>query len=132
MKPSIVPALLACVLLAASARADEALFLTWDDCADLGAGGHDNLALCNDNTGHSTLYCAFIMPQAADQVIGIEAVVDVQHSSSDLPDWWRMDLGGCRSGTLLANADFSADTVCIDTWAGSGSGTVAYSVAQPR
>lgn len=99
------------------ATAAEGLFLTWDDCP-LGATATSNRTFaCNSNNGEDDLYCAFSLPSAVNNVVSVEVVVDVQHASPLVPDWWRLDAGGCRPGTDLAvAADFPGRTACSDMW----------------
>lgn len=119
---------------ARDARADEGLFLTWDDCEP--GGTHDEAFDCGSNGVTLSLYCAFstAVTTGAD-VLSLEAVVDVQHSLATLPDWWRMSAGGgeCRSGQLLASADFTANNSCADPWSGLAAAEVqGYVYGEPH
>lgn len=117
-----------------NANAAEALFLTWDDCAQ-GAASSNKAFACNTNTGADELICAFTMPQAANNIVSIEAVVDMQHADATLPDWWRMDTGGCRAGSeLLVSADFTGKTACADMWGTATRSAMVqgYSPGSPR
>jgi hypothetical protein len=113
--------------------AEEGLFLTWHDCA-LGSNVHNIASLCMSNIGSSDLYVAFRMPFPADSVIGLEVVVDVQHASTAMPDWWRFDPGRCRSGQLVAQFEFELNPFCVDPWGADtpAGGLVDYTVGQPR
>lgn len=130
----LAPALLA---LAAPASAAEGLFLTWGDCALGGAGTSNSLIPCNVD---AQLYVAFSLGQAVDQVLGIEAVVDLQSASDPLPDWWHFELAGastaagCRAGHLSASRDFTAAATCVDPWvATTGDALVQdYQLLTPR
>jgi hypothetical protein len=99
----------------APVHAAEGLYLTWDDCA-LGPTATTNRTFaCNSNSGQDELYCAFTMPAAANNVVSVEVVVDMQHSSAVVPDWWRLD-GACRpTNNLAAAADFPHAS-CVDMW----------------
>lgn len=129
----LAPALVAALALAAgSARAGEELDLTWQDCP-LGGGGHNATFTCNSNIGENDLFCSFRMPYPADSVIGVEIVVDVQHSESPMPDWWRFDPGGCRQGSLGASFDFSTHFACTDFWFETPAGGLSsYTLGEPR
>ena len=130
-------AFLALVLAPTHAGAAEGIFMTWNDCY-LGPGSSFNQTFdCLTNGGQSELYCAFSMPQAADKVLGVEIVVDLQHSAATLPDWWHFEGGGCREGLLLdAAADFAGQTACIDMWQGAATPALAmiqgYIPTEPR
>jgi hypothetical protein len=59
-------------------------------------------------------------------VIAVEIVVDIQHSSATLPDWWRLNVGGCRQGVnIAAAADFPGKTACLDMWQGAALPAIA-------
>jgi hypothetical protein len=118
---------------AAPARADEGLFLTWNDCALAPAATHDLLFGCETNFGQQLLFCAFRLPAPADSVLGVEIVVDVQHSDPGLPSWWRFDPGGCRAGDLSVDFDFTAKSACADFLLGQAAGNlIGYFVTQPH
>ena len=130
----LAAALVACALAARPADAAEGIYLTWNDCA-LGASQTSNLDFaCADNGGTNELFCAFTMPQAANNVIAIEVVVDIQHSTTALPDWWRLDAGGCRGGSLMAAPNPGSRTACVDMWQGTGAiaGIQGYIPTEPR
>ena len=127
----------AVVMLAAfahgPARAQEGLFLTWNDCAQGGSALHNRGSTCLSNAGEQSLYCAFRMPAPADSVLGLELVVDVQHSAVTMPAWWMFGSGGCRAGYLRVGFDFTALTSCADLFNGNASGGLQdYIVGQPR
>jgi hypothetical protein len=112
--------------------AAEGLFLTWADCA-LGNVSHNANSVCMSNLGSNDLYVAFRMPFPVDSVIGIELVVDVQHATASLPDWWRFDPTRCRANQLVADFDFSLNPFCVDMWVDTpAGGLVDYTVGQPR
>jgi len=127
--------LLLAVLLAAgrSADAGEGLYLTWNDCAQGPSAAHDAASACDVNTGQRTLTCAFTVPVAVDSVLGVQLIVDLQHSEATLPDWWRFATGDCRAGELRAEFDFTARSACSDVFGGFASGSLlAYYATQPR
>lgn len=121
----------------ASLPAAEGIRLTWNDCY-LGQTADSNRDFdCSSNAGQSELFCAFTMPQAADKVVAIEIVVDIQHAAEALPDWWRFDVGGCREGLeLSAAADFPGRTACLNMWQGAVTPAIAqvqgYIPTEPR
>ena len=136
----VLAAMLAGALLGPpAARAAEGLYLTWNDCWQ-GAVMTSNLAFaCDTNLGESELYCAFTMPQATSNVVAVEIVVDVQHSSAGLPDWWQLGPGGCRGEVtqlnLIAAADFPGRSACLNMWQGAPSATAGmpvYIPSEPR
>jgi hypothetical protein len=133
----LAASLIGWAVAAGPAVAAEGLYLSWDDCAQ-GPTATSNLNFaCDTNAGQSELYCAFTMPQAADNVVAIEVVVDIQHANPTLPDWWRLDtgvVGGCRKGSLGVAVDFPGKTACADMWQGlpTASGVQDYVLTEPR
>jgi hypothetical protein len=110
-------------------RAAEGLYLTWNDCHQ-GPSQVSNLAFaCNTNAGENELYVAFTMPQSANNVLAVEIVVDVQHASTALPDWWRLEPSGCRWApaemNLAAAASFPGRTACLNMWEGAATPAIA-------
>jgi hypothetical protein len=129
------------VLAAGPARAAEALFLTWGDCALNGVGSPTASFLCNDESGEETLYLAFTLGSSVDQILGMEAVVDLQTQTDPLPDWWHFESAGplhptpgCRLGSLNASRDFSGNATCVDPWVGTTGGALVqdYAPGDPR
>ena len=121
-------------------QAAEGLYLTWDDCY-LGATATSNVAFaCDTDAGQNELYVAFTMPQAADNVVAVEIVVDLQHASAVLPDWWDLEPNGCRwpmneLSSLTAAASFPGRTACLNMWEGAVTPAIAgiagYTPMQP-
>lgn len=131
---ALAAALVAWALAAGPAAAAEGLYLTWDDCFQ-GATATSNRGFdCLSNVGANELYCAFTMPQAADKVVAVEIVIDIQHANATLPDWWRLDVGGCRQGSVSAAVDFPGKTACLNMWQGTPAiaGVQGYIPAEPR
>jgi hypothetical protein len=122
------------VLLALPLRAGaaEGLSLTWGECALSGSAAHDGTWTCDSNLGQSDLFCAFGVGAPVDSVLGVEVVVDVQQADAGLPDWWRFEVGGCRSGELLADLDFRARSACADFYHGNATAGLTYDPGQPR
>ncbi len=125
-------ALLACALPAAACAA-EGLYLTWNECALDGIATHDRGSVCATNMGQQELFVAFRMPSVTDSVLGLEIVVDLQHSADILPDWWMLGSGGCRAGALVPIFDFTGNAACVDFTMGEATGGLqGYYVGEPR
>jgi hypothetical protein len=125
---------------AASANGGEGLYLSWNDCR-LSSGNPGLTSLCDDNNGDQRLYCSFTLPQPIDEVLGIEAVVDLQAEGVTLPDWWHLEpanvsLGtpaGCRNGSLSATHDFTGETGCTAFWPSLSSAVIqGFAPGDPR
>ena len=130
----------ALALSVAVARAGEGLYLRWTDCAN-GAGLSSVNFGCVSNTGEQRLYCSFTLPVPLNEVLGIEAVVDLQAAATTLPDWWHLeppDIGlglpaGCRLGSLSASQDFTGEVSCSDPWLNRGAAIIqGYTPGEPR
>lgn len=132
MRLGIAALLLASLLAPRNAAADEGLGLAWDDCRT--GSGLTNLSFaCDNNDAMLELIASFQLGAPLTDVIGIEVVVDVQHSSATLPDWWLMGSGACRADQLFAGADFTLLGDCADPWNGAASAEVqGYDTGQPR
>ncbi len=102
------------------ARGAEGLFLTWNDCPTGFGSSQARLFGCGTDFGTERLIAAFSVSQPVDSVIGIEAVLDVQVATDSLPPWWQLGAGGCRSGYLTAQEDFTHDSTCVDPWHDTG------------
>jgi hypothetical protein len=116
-----------------AASAAGGLFLTWNDCAQGLAASHDVTNSCDSNVGQKSLFCAFTVPALVDSALGVQIVVDLQHSEVSLPDWWRFDGAGCRAGELRAGFDFTSLSGCSDTFQGlARGGLLGYYPTEPR
>jgi hypothetical protein len=104
---------------AVPARAQEALYLRWNECASLG-GTADRGFNCVSDLQVDQLVVSFQAGRVIDQVIGIEVVIDLQHSAASVPPWWQMGLGGCRASDFVPSADFTPTPGCDDAWQGHG------------
>ena len=121
------------LLAAGPARAAGGVHLTWGDCALQGAGQPVQAFACDTDLGSEVLYCGLVMPAPTDSVLGLELTVDIQHSAPVLPDWWRFNVAGCRSGSLGADTDFGQVSTCQEMWqAPAAGGVLSYVVGMPR
>ena len=110
----------------------EALRMAWDNCPLSGSAVPDKPFTCDTNLGAASLYCAFSLLQPVDQVVGLELVVDVQHSAPIMPDWWRLGPApDCRHDLLTANIDFSQTDACQDPGF-AGALIQDYLITEPR
>jgi hypothetical protein len=126
--------LAACLLAVgpSAVRAVEGLYLTWNNCASGPGAARDRSSDCTSDSSQQSLYCAFSLPAPADSVLGLEIVVDVQSAAAAMPDWWRLDIGGCRAGNLRAGFVFPSPSPCANFLRGNASGGLqGYSLNQP-
>lgn len=116
--PFAFAALLALALPAAgpstaASQPAETLRMAWEDCPLSGGAFVSEDFSCSTNLGSSSLFCAFSLFQPVDQVVGLELVVDIQHSESTLPDYWRLGPSpDCRHDLLTASVDFTGTFGC--------------------
>jgi hypothetical protein len=108
--------------------------LSWNDC---GAAGTTNMNFaCGSNSGSATMVGSFVAPSGITELIGVTATLDMWSSpdsvGTQIPDWWQLGTGGCRSGSISASYDFAAGPyTCIDPWSGQASGGLDYGAQVP-
>lgn len=121
--------LLAALLIGSRDVSADALYLNWNDCASSTSAASTASTSC-PMTGSRVLVLSFELSQALDNVIGLEADVDVQVAADSLPDWWQLAPGGCSYGRLVGSANFGTFSACSDFWAGQATfdGPPVYTV----
>jgi hypothetical protein len=122
------------ILAAAPLHAADGLYLTWGDCALGGAGQAVEGFGCDTDAGSHVLICGLTVAAPIDSVLGIEVVVDVQHSAPILPDWWQLlGPGECRDGSLHGDTNFGPLSTCTNFWQTiTAGGLLTYTVGMPR
>lgn len=106
--------------------------MAWDDCQLSPGSSSNNAFACQTNLGSSSLFISFSSAVAIDQIIGVEVVVDVQHSVAPLPDYWRLGPSpDCRHDMLTASADVGAANAGVAIGF-SGALVQDYIESQPR
>lgn len=116
----------------ASADPGGELHLEWGAC---GSGTRDLWFLCDRNDDQLLLSVGFVPPVTTGaDVIGIEAVIDLQVASDTLVGWWRLSpAGDCRSGSLAASPASAPAGPCVDAWGGLGVAAIqGYLPGEPR
>lgn len=107
-----------CMFLAGPAVA-QGINLFWDDCY-LGGGRSVNDDACEATR---TLIISVDTPQTFSDILGALGYIDVSFDTADIPDYWRVDAGGCRPGGLSADAlvgSGSPPYSCMEPWSQSG------------
>lgn len=116
----------------ASATPTEALRMAWEDCPLSAAAVGNEVFACDNNAGSASLFCAFSVAHAIDQVIGLELVVDFQSAALVLPDWWQLGPPpDCRHDQLVASVDFTGTNGCEDSGF-TGALVQDYLIGEPR
>lgn len=117
MRPA-TPALLL-TLLAPSAAHAQGINLAWDDCT-LGSFVHDKSDACNSDVGAPHKLVISLDPQGViANVNGAQGIVDFQFDSGAVPDFWRIEPGGCRQGKLAADVHIGSSNApfsCPEPW----------------
>jgi len=74
---------------------------------------------CDTNVGSASLTASFAFEWAA-WTYYMDAKLDLQSDSPQLPDWWQFTCpAGCRAGSMSVSADFTgAPGGCADPWLG--------------
>lgn len=112
------------VALAGPISFSPGLAIAWQDCRSPGgAGFNDTNFGCLSNITTLPLFPSFVLETPVDSVYVMELVIDVNVATTDpLPEWWRMDPGGCRAGGWAADASLAGS--CGDAW--NAKGTAAW------
>jgi len=117
LRAALAAAVLACLLLAGSARASS-VNLRWTSC--WGDGGPSNRSFaCNTNTGADLLVGSFVSPAAVHGVVSQGFIVDVGFDgSTSVPAWWQFkNVGSCRQTALVVLATIPGSAVQCQDWA---------------
>ncbi len=109
------------MFLPVAVSAAEGLNLSWDDCGSNGVSA--KTFACNVTTGTDVLVASLRAPAGITQLKGVEGVIDIRSSATNLPDWWKHNsspIGGealaCRGNAGL-DADIETDfQSCEDAW----------------
>lgn len=110
---------LALFALPVSAQA-AGMALRWNSCK----GPANRTFACDRSTGSELLVGSFSSP-ADVQLSGVEVYIRITTADANIPAWWQMsNKGGCRSSSLSAQFDVSAETECDDPWMGQAAGGV--------
>jgi hypothetical protein len=110
------------LMIVASAAMASGLYLGFNDCAS-GAPATFVTQACTSNGGTAmTLIASIVLPHPMANFVSAGVVIDVQTTAATLPDWWRVDAGGCRPGAATVALDGTAGGAgCGTIWDGLGS-----------
>lgn len=108
------------------------LGLTWNECAP-GSGLALRTNACTNALVPLSLLPTFTLDAPVDSVAFLELVVDVIAEDPVLPDWWRLEPGGCNAGAMTGTGDYTGLGACTDPWNGGGTALVqVWSPGEPR
>src|SRR5262249_31451610 len=115
-KVTIAAALIASGLTATPA-APSTLHLNWNDCSAGASASALETFLCADDTSSFRLIGSVVMDGVTSPITGMEAYVDFLPTGTvPIPDWWQLQTGGCRDGSLLVTPLPPAPTSCANFW----------------
>ena len=118
MKKAIILVVGLLALSATTAFAQSGLNLYVGDCG----GGTTTSTVtnaCTTNTGTAmTLVGSIVLPSSMADFVGCAAIVDVQTDAATIPDWWRGDGAGCRSGAITGLMDATVSPSSSTVWDG--------------
>jgi hypothetical protein len=125
----------AMLTLASTAFAGGHINMAWTDCVPsaAAAGNLNNTCLSTSNNFVGLLVTSFGVDSDVPNLIGCSGTIDLQTDTATLSPWWHAEPGGCRSGLIGWNADFTNGlfTTCIDVWSGLATGGSNYAVPSP-
>jgi len=109
---------------AAHAHPTEApgISLSWNACSDDAAAAGDQHFVCNTNDRGSPfrLVASVVPDQSISAIEAVETILLVNYAGQ-LPNWWSIDVGGCRIGSITQEAPLAASAggTC-GSWLASG------------
>lgn len=133
---------LSCLLLtlgAGAAMAADGIALAWDNCAgEVGANANKNFACNTDSDPGGAFKLVASFDAGLVDVVGIQAILDINSAPASLPSWWAIQTGGCRGtrdgigdpvspGTTGCNNDGYANNTAMQTNTGLASEVIGGS-----
>lgn len=110
--------------------------LLWNDCA-AGGGDSDLSGVdCGVDTGDPlALIVSLTASGPIDLVVGVTFSIQFGSDADLIPDWWRLDLEGCRGNSLSFQPAVGTGGTppfgCTNAWAGQGFGNVQFVLGAP-
>jgi len=90
--------------------------LNWDACD---SGTLAKTFACDTNVGTARIVVSAVLDPEPNGLLGVRCVLDVVVDSAELPEWWQLASGGCRSGQVSSSGLWTAaDASCLDAWEG--------------
>lgn len=122
---ALIPAL-------AFAQATTQLRLSWDHCAAEGYVA-DRSFDCSVNTGEDVLFASAVLGDEVQHagIAAFEAYIDFRATSQNLPSWWQVSSGMCRTNTILLKADgLVASPLCTPWYLAGGTEPLVVSLLE--
>lgn len=118
LRSLLASAMLALMLSPAVSHAALGINLSWDDCYT-GGGAVDKVDACTADFGVNRMIVAIDPGGVIDNVNGAQGIIDIQVDDTAIPDYWRLDTGGCRQGKLAADPGIGVFN-CPEAWSQVG------------
>lgn len=91
--------------------------MRWNKCYGEGTGVANRSFSCDTNVGSELLVGSFIYSAPLNDVIQLDAIVDLAASSASLPAWWQFTGGSvCRGTSLSADINFDGSNLACSDW----------------
>jgi hypothetical protein len=128
-RPFILLALAGLLAAVPGVRPAEAqMELAWDQCPGSSQARSNKAFACQDDMAlPMKVVVAFTPPTNLQRFVGYRAFIEISTSANTLPDWWAMQPGGCREGSL--NVSISPTGVlgsCQNPWYGAQGAGYSY------
>lgn len=121
--------LIAFLSIAPTMTLAQGINLFWDDCS-IGGGRSDKTMLCDSDAGAPYDLILSLQPVThIDDIVGAEGTIVITMDGPVVPDFWRLDAGGCRQGALSADPKVGvtgAPYSCSPAWTGGAVGSATY------
>jgi hypothetical protein len=79
--------------------------LTWSACNQGTSTGTGDITFdCANPAFSATMFGNYRLPRTMSQLVAMDAVIDIQTSSANLPPFWHFELSGCNNGGLVLSA----------------------------
>jgi len=105
---------------ATSAHAGGGMAIRWGSCQ----GTSNRNFACDASSGAELLVASFSPPGGVNALTGVEAIGHISAADSNVPAWWQVASGGCRSGSLTVSFAMGDEAECDDPWQGQGMGGI--------
>jgi hypothetical protein len=115
-----LPWLVVTSLLLGSPALAASIHLQWNDCAAGPTSKTIETFLCQDDTSTFHLVGTVTLDSQLTAVTSVECYVDFMSSGGGpLSDWWQLQSGGCREGSLVAQPRKVPEGACTNLWPSS-------------
>src|SRR5262245_13661387 len=105
------------IFFSSPARAISTLHLNWNDCSAGASASTLKTFLCADDTSTFVLIESVTTEGITSPITGMECYVDfLAAGGGPISDWWQMQTGGCRDGSLFVAPRVVPQKACENFW----------------